>query len=76
MKTEYYQKDLEELGFKRTMIQQWLERGFMLPSIQHGEGHGMRNIWSRDDVGKLFAFQAMVNAGFSRELAANILNKK
>ena len=76
MKTEFYQKDLEEFGFKRTMVQQWIVRGFMKPSIQVGEGHGTRNIWSRDDIGKLFAFQAMVNAGFSRELAKQILDRR
>lgn len=74
MKTGYYQKDLEELGFKRTMIQQWVERGFISPSIQKASGHGTNQIWSREDVGKLFALEAMVKAGFSRRLASEILH--
>ena len=75
MKQEFYQRDLTDLGFKRTMLQQWIERGFITPSIQKADSQGVHNIWSREDVGRLFALQALIKAGFSRQLASDILHK-
>ena len=75
MKTEFYQKDLEELGLKRTMLQQWVDRGYMETSIRKARGGERGNIWSLEDVQRLLAFRAMLKAGFTRDLAAAILDR-
>lgn len=75
MKTEFFQKDLEELGLKRTMLQQWIDRGYMRPSIRKAKEGERGNIWSLEDVQRLLAFRAMLKAGFARDLAAAILDR-
>lgn len=75
MNTEFKCPDLERLGLKRTMVQQWEALGYVAPSIQQASGQGTRKIWSLGDVKFMLAFQAMVAAGFSRDSAAGILRR-
>lgn len=72
MKTEFYQKDLEELGLKRPCVRQWEERGLVVPSIREGGGHGTRKIWALEDVRRMLVYQTMVRAGFSLSLIKKI----
>lgn len=72
MKTEFYQKDLEELGLKRPCVRQWEERGLVSPSIKEGNGHGTRKAWSLEDVKRMLVYQTMVRAGFSLSLVKKI----
>lgn len=61
------------LGIKRTALQQWLERGYVAPSLGQADGHGSRNVWSREDMFRLAAFKVLLENGFRREDAAELL---
>lgn len=62
------------LGVKRTAMQQWIDRGYLAPSIEKAAGHGTRNVWSRKDMFRIAAFQELLAHGFSRDEAADLLN--
>ena len=74
MKNEYYHKDLLEMGFNNSCLQTWVERGFIGPSIYKTKGQGDPNVWSAEDIGKLFAFKYLIKFGFKRRLASKIIN--
>ena len=77
MSTEYYLKDITRvLGIKRTALQQWLDRGYVAPSVGAAGGQGFRNVWSKEDVLNLAAFQSLLDHGFSRGEAARALQEK
>lgn len=76
MKT-YTQKDITQiLGLKRTAVQQWLDRGFVAPSVESASGHGTRNLWSRGDIIDLAVFQTLLEHGFSREEASCFVKER
>lgn len=62
------------LGIKRPALRQWMELGFVSPSIK-ADGHGTRNLWSREDVLGLAVFQKLLEHGFTREEAAQTLRE-
>jgi hypothetical protein len=67
--------DITEItGVKRPRLQQWLERGFIHPSIQKAEGHGSRNVYNRYDLYRIGIFKKLVESGLSRKLVASYLN--
>lgn len=73
----YTQKDITQiLGLKRTAVQQWLDRGFVAPSVESAAGHGSRNIWSRGDIFDLAIFKTLLEHGFSREEASAFIKEK
>jgi hypothetical protein len=41
MQNEFHQKDITRLlGIKRTALQQWMDRGYVAPSLGQADGHG------------------------------------
>ena len=61
-------------GVKRTRLQQWLERGYIHPSIQVASGHGTRNIYNKIDLYNIAIFKKITESGFSRELASKFIS--
>lgn len=71
---EFQMMDVEKICvLKRTRLQTWMERGWIIPSIQKATGHGTRNIFSRDDLYKIMAFKYMLEGGLTREVAAELI---
>ena len=70
MKRTYTAKDIAKLGIKRERMKNWLERGFVRPSIKTANGAGTRNIFSRCDLYAIMLFRSLVCHGFSRENSA------
>ncbi len=67
----FYASDITKaLGVKRTTLQQWMERGFIEPSLQSGKGSGVRNIFSIGDLCRIAAFMKLLRVGLGREEAA------
>ena len=62
-------------GVKRTRLQQWLEKGYLSPSIQQASGHGTRNIYSIVDVYSIAIFKKIIESGLSRKVVADMLEK-
>jgi hypothetical protein len=72
----YEQRDITRiLGIKRPALQQWIERGFVSPSIEKAGALGRRNVWSRADMFILGEFHELIKYGFSREKASDFLKK-
>ena len=73
----YTMKDItSKLGIKRTALQQWIERGYILPSIQAAGGHGTKNLWSREDLLNMAIFQELIRHRYLREEAAEFLRER
>jgi len=60
-------------GVKRTRLQQWLEKNYIVPSVHVADGYGTRNIYSIGDVYRIEAFKRMVEGGLLREKAARLI---
>ena len=74
MEEKFLAADVEKItGVKRTRLQQWLERGYLKPSIQEAGGHGTRNIYSRKDLYLIASFKRIAESGISRQMAADML---
>ncbi len=72
---EFLAGDIERItGVKRNRLQQWLERGFIAPSIQMASGHGTRNIWSRNDLYTIALFKKITESGLSRKVVSDFLS--
>ncbi len=61
-------------GVKRLRLHQWMEEGFISPSIQRASGHGTRNVWSKSDLYRILLLKRLIENGFHRKAAATILN--
>ena len=74
---QYEMKDITRvLKIKATALQQWIDRGYVAPSIEKGSGPGTRNKWSLEDMFTLATFKELLKHGFSRDEAADFLKKK
>ena len=74
---EFYASDVTKItGVKRLRLHQWIEQGFLRPSIQEASGHGTRNIYSRADLYKIALFKKLVESGLQRKRVAEIINTK
>jgi hypothetical protein len=72
----YEQRDITRiLGIKRPALQQWIERGFISPSIEKAGALGRRNVWNKPDMFRLGEFHELIKHGFSRGEANQFLKK-
>ena len=64
---EFFASDVTKVtGVKRGRLQVWLEKGWIVPSIQKASGHGTRNIFSLGDLYNIVLFRKVVESGLSR----------
>jgi len=61
-------------GVASDHIQQWMERGWVKPSIQQAAGKGTRPIFSRVDLYNIAYLKKIKESGFSRQLAQEKIN--
>ena len=72
---EFLAADITQItGIKRTRLQQWLERGFVVPSIQVASGPGTRNIYSRVDLYNIATFKKITESGLPRKVVAEFIS--
>lgn len=74
---EFRASDVEKIvSVKRTRLQQWLERGWIVPSVRVADGPGTRNVYSRNDLYKIAVFrEATERWGLTREMAAKFIQE-
>jgi hypothetical protein len=72
---EFLASDIERINnVKRNRLQTWLERGWIVPSIEKASGHGSRNRFSKLDLYGIALFKHLIEtARFAREEAAEFL---
>jgi len=61
-------------GVKRTRLQQWLEKNYIVPSVHVADGYGTRNIYSIGDVYRIYLLKTIIKTGIKRALASDIVN--
>lgn len=61
------------VGIKRTRLQEWLDRGYIKPSIQKARGQGTKALFSKEDLYAIKLFGELLKKGFTRNRAASIL---
>jgi len=61
-------------GVASNHIQQWVERGWVKPSIQAASGEAARDIFSRVDIYNIDYLKKIKESGFSRALAQEKIN--
>jgi len=71
---QFFASDVERIcEVKRNRLQTWIERGWIIPSIQKGEGSGYKNIFSLTDLLSISFFKQAIESGISRDAAAKFL---
>jgi len=65
----------EKLGFKIDRLKDWMQRGYIEPSIQRADGIGTKNVFSLFDLYLIKLFHHLVSErGFSRENAGKVIH--
>jgi hypothetical protein len=71
---EFFAADIEKIcGVKRNRLQTWLEKSWIIPSLQKASGRGTRNIFNEVDIACIFIFKACVESGLSREVVGQFI---
>jgi DNA-binding transcriptional MerR regulator len=63
----------KKLNIKYGRLREWLDRGYVTPSIQKADGQGSKNLFSRFDVYMIKLFIYLKERGISRENVAATL---
>ena len=64
----------EKMGLKIDRLKDWMQRGFIEPSIQKADGIGTKNIFDLFDLYLIKLFHHLVSVrGFSRDNAGKII---
>lgn len=61
------------LDIPRERLQDWMNRGFIKPSIQTAQGKGTKNIFSRYNVYGIELFKRLLDFGVNREVASKFV---
>ena len=61
----------KKLGIKQSRLKEWLK---YLPPSYKADGPGTKNLFSRTDLYKIFVFRELIDRGFSRQKAAELVN--
>jgi DNA-binding transcriptional MerR regulator len=73
---KYYAADIEKIcGVKRPRLQTWMERGWITPGMQRAGGHGVKNIFSRNDLYMIAFFRKAVESGLPRKTVAKFIRE-
>ena len=74
MQTEFTTSDIgKALGIPRERLKDWMNLGYVRPKIP-AEGAGTKAIFSIQDLYKICLFQHLLNHGFRRDHASEIVN--
>ncbi|MGD8228347.1 MAG: MerR family transcriptional regulator [Desulfobacteraceae bacterium] len=57
-------------GIPRERLREWLNRGFIKPSIQKASGPGTKALFAREDLYRMMLFKQILESGFTREIAS------
>jgi DNA-binding transcriptional MerR regulator len=63
------------LKTNRSVIQLWLTRNLIKPSINAAEGNGSKNIFDKNDIYRVYLFKLLFESGLSQTEASRIANK-
>ena len=76
VREEYSTFDIKrKLGIKIDRLKDWMNRGFIEPSIQKASGQGTKNLFNRFDLYMIKLLEYLINRGFSRKESARIVRE-
>ena len=64
----------KHLGIPRERLKDWMNQGFVRASIP-AQGQGTRAVFTRVDVYSVQLFQTLINHGYQRKVAAQLVEK-
>lgn len=62
------------LDIKVDRLKDYTTRGYIVPSVQHANGHAVKSLFDRADIVRLKAFMRLVEFGLSRKKAAELID--
>jgi hypothetical protein len=73
MKTEFSTLDIgKALKIPRERLREWIDRGFVLPSVS-ASGQGTKAIFTLRDVYSIALFECLIDYGFNRATASGLM---
>lgn len=63
------------LNTNRSVIQLWLTRKLIKPSVNSADGAGSKNIFNKNDIYRVYLFKLLHESGLSQTEASRIANK-
>ena len=66
----------ENLNIKRTRLQEWIDKGYVTPSICRAKGKGTKALFSNQDIYHLHMFRELLDIGLNRYMAARIVRER
>jgi DNA-binding transcriptional MerR regulator len=63
----------KKLGVKIDRLKDWMNRGFIKPSIKSASGPGTKNLFSIEDLYRIKLFKLLIEKGFNREMASALI---
>ena len=74
MREQYSTLDIcKALGITRERLRDWMNRGFIKPSIQEAKGQGTKALFSRNDVYLIMLFLTLIWNGINRKESSGII---
>lgn len=74
MKNEFSTLDIvKALDIPRERLREWMNRGYIEPSIQKASGQGTKALFSRADIYLVALFKKLIGLGFSRKSASDFV---
>ena len=61
----------EKMKIRQERLREWIDRGFVKPSVQSAQGRGTKNLFSQTDLYLIETFRCLIRRGFSRKEAGS-----
>ena len=76
MRNQYSTLDIcKALSITRERIRDWMDRGFIKPSIQEAKGQGTKALFSRNDIYLVELFLTLIRNGINRRESSGIIQE-
>lgn len=62
-------------GLNRERLRAWMDKGFIVPSIS-ANGVGTKALFTKNEVVKIGMLRNMIDLGFKRDAAAELINER
>jgi len=74
MKKHFTTFDIQEqLDIPIDRLKDWMNRGYIQPSILKASGQGTKNLFSRQDLNLIKLFKHLIGIGLSRSISAKMI---
>lgn len=76
MREQYSTLDIcKAINITRERIRDWMNKGFIKPSIQEAKGQGTKALFSRNDIYLIILFFTLIRNGINRKKSSDIIQE-